>query len=583
MLSRHIPKLAASMLLLLATTPLCFGQFFGLATTNDGSRLYFSSTLRLRGSDEYLTSKIFMMDSAGAHLIDDEGEPPGVVWNDLYSPSVTGAGSLLVYNAEYSCLGFGTICILGELSSPTTPPGTPNPFFGAGGVVISRNGRFGVLYQTRGGHGGETTLIDLSTGATTILTEYGIGRPLVATNGLVLMTLVERGPALINQSQTIQLEPGITAFGMSDDGAVIVYAKTVSDSESRLVLIQSTGGSPMPFGPSGKDIYQTVVSGDGQSVIYLSTVNTVAQLFFIRTNGSDFRQLINVPEGMTSATLSGDGKIVYAVTNIGALFRIETETGNIQQLIAPLPHIQNSSGPHAPGSLIILEGTRLAPLTAVVSAPFAGELAGYKMTVAGHPAPLLSISPERIIFQIPWDVTIDQVPPLSPYGPFVAPRTAIALQGDDTNFDAAFPFPVHATDGRIVALGPSESGFQPYAVHQDGSGLVTPSSPAKPGEIVTLYALGLGAVFPGVPNGVPTPFSPLSTASPTLQFDFEYGANLQNKHPATVPFVGLTPGFIGLYQINVLIPDDLPPQVVGFRSTFLMFGNFGAPLAIGAP
>src|SRR5712671_3952021 len=115
MLPRHLLKFAGSTALLLATTCVCFGQPFGLATTNDGSRLYFSSTLRLRGSDEYLTSKIFMMDSAGAHLIDDEGQPPGAVWNDLYSPSVTGDGSFLVYNAEYSCLGFGTICIVGEL------------------------------------------------------------------------------------------------------------------------------------------------------------------------------------------------------------------------------------------------------------------------------------------------------------------------------------------------------------------------------------------------------------------------------------------------------------------------------------
>jgi uncharacterized protein (TIGR03437 family) len=396
------------------------------------------------------------------------------------------------------------------------------------------------------------------------------------------MTLAGRGPALITQSQTIQLEAGITAFGMSDDGGVIVYAKTVSDSESRLMLIQGAGGSPMPLGPSGKDIYQTVVSGDGQSVIYVSTVNTVAQLFMIRTDGSGLRQLTNVPEGIAigSATLSGNGKIAFAVTNIGALLHIDTQAGDTQQLAAPVPYIENSSGAHAPGSLVFVKGARLASMAAVGSVPFRTELGGTTMTVAGLPAPLLSVSPEQIVFQIPWDVAVDQRPPLSLYGPIAATRKAIVLAGGDPYFDAAFSFAVYAVDGKSVPLGSfdPQSYYQPCAVHEDGTGLVTPASPAKSGEIVTIYALGLGAVSPSVANGVPTPFDPLSTITATLQFDFYYGKFLENKHPATVPFAGLTPGFIGLYQLNVLIPDDLPNQVV-----YLSAANFeSGPIAIGA-
>src|SRR5579885_3251793 len=43
-------------------------QFQDLATPDDGSALYFSSALRLAGSDQYLHAKLFLMDPAGIHL-----------------------------------------------------------------------------------------------------------------------------------------------------------------------------------------------------------------------------------------------------------------------------------------------------------------------------------------------------------------------------------------------------------------------------------------------------------------------------------------------------------------------------------
>ena len=65
--------------------------------------------------------------------------------------------------------------------------------------------------------------------------------------------------------------------------------------------------------------------------------------------------------------------------------------------------------------------------------------------------------------------------------------------------------------------------------------------------------------------------------TPPIEFNFNHGVNLEYKHPATVPFVGLTPGFVGLYQINVLIPDDLPYQIV-----YLLLGYYSVgQLAIG--
>ena len=69
--------------------------------------------------------------------------------------------------------------------------------------------------------------------------------------------------------------------------------------------------------------------------------------------------------------------------------------------------------------------------------------------------------------------------------------------------------------------------------------------------VITAYVTGLGAVSPAVPTGSPAPLDVLSYAQATVT------ATLGGV-PATVQFAGLAPGFIGLGQVNILIPQDAP-------------------------
>jgi uncharacterized protein (TIGR03437 family) len=103
--------------------------------------------------------------------------------------------------------------------------------------------------------------------------------------------------------------------------------------------------------------------------------------------------------------------------------------------------------------------------------------------------------------------------------------------------------------------------------HANGS-LVTIGSPAVPGEVVVIYAYGLGKTNPAVPTGqlTPTP-APVVAVAPYVQFDFTPNAgqrqpsNLMTALPPAVSFpefAGLTPGTVGLYQINVKLPDTFP-------------------------
>ena len=97
--------------------------------------------------------------------------------------------------------------------------------------------------------------------------------------------------------------------------------------------------------------------------------------------------------------------------------------------------------------------------------------------------------------------------------------------------------------GKRPVLPYSPGIFVP--VYPDGTP-VDSKKPAGAGDILVVYANGLGPVSPSVATGAQAP-SPAATttSSPTVTIG---GVN------AEVQFSGLTPGLVGLYQINVKIP-----------------------------
>ena len=77
------------------------------------------------------------------------------------------------------------------------------------------------------------------------------------------------------------------------------------------------------------------------------------------------------------------------------------------------------------------------------------------------------------------------------------------------------------------------------------------SRPVKKGEFISIYCTGLGDVRRRPGLGQPSPSNPLSTTLTTPDVTIGTAS-------ATVLFSGLAPGFVGLYQVNVQIPDTAP-------------------------
>ena len=99
------------------------------------------------------------------------------------------------------------------------------------------------------------------------------------------------------------------------------------------------------------------------------------------------------------------------------------------------------------------------------------------------------------------------------------------------------------------------NGNNAVAIHLTGQ-VISAASPAAPGEIIVIYAGGLGRTAPDTTAGqLATAAFPIYYAS-----QFQVLFNGIPSPPASILYAGLSPGFAGLYQINLRLPPNLTPN-----------------------
>jgi hypothetical protein len=89
----------------------------------------------------------------------------------------------------------------------------------------------------------------------------------------------------------------------------------------------------------------------------------------------------------------------------------------------------------------------------------------------------------------------------------------------------------------------------PAIAHSSDFSLVTASKPAVAGEILSLFATGLGPTRPGVDPGQPFPSSPLAAVNSPVDVTV-------NGRPAQVLAAVGFPGAVDAYQVNFRVPPD---------------------------
>jgi type 1 glutamine amidotransferase len=168
----------------------------------------------------------------------------------------------------------------------------------------------------------------------------------------------------------------------------------------------------------------------------------------------------------------------------------------------------------APGSILVVTGDRLTSGSSwdAAATPLPVRLAGTHVEVNGVPAPLFSVRTDRLLIQAPSGLPPGQSASIT--------VSSVNLSAPPVSMDvkAAVPAIVGAT---------------------------------RSAGTLVVYATGLGATDPPLREGLPTPTAPYlrTMVQPSVLIDGQ---------PVTVFFSGLVPGFVGLYQINAVLPATAP-------------------------
>jgi uncharacterized protein (TIGR03437 family) len=307
------------------------------------------------------------------------------------------------------------------------------------------------------------------------------------------------------------------------------------------------------------------------SVVY----DAAGNLFIVDTTANRIRKVTNgtitTVAGTGSAGFGGDGgsplqamfngAFGIAIDSAGNLYIGDTTNSRIRKISAsaggPGPTITSAGVTNAasfqtgiaPGAIVTIFGSNLgAPAGQILSATgtsWGPSVAGVSVTMDGISAPVYRVlnlnGQEQLSVQAPFSL-------------FGRNSTSVIVT-TSAGSSAPVSVPVMGAQPGIFVLGSANEG----AVHADGS-VVTAAKPAVAGETIVLYLTGMGPVNNQPNSGDPASFTTLSPTLVTPQITI-------GGLSAPAVFSGLTPGFIGLYQINTVIPAATASTTVDITVT----------------
>jgi uncharacterized protein (TIGR03437 family) len=204
----------------------------------------------------------------------------------------------------------------------------------------------------------------------------------------------------------------------------------------------------------------------------------------------------------------------------------------------------------SPGDVVIVRGEQLSlqPPTFATGTPLPTILGGASVLVNGVAAPLFYTSVGQIAF-------------LMPSG--TATGTAFVQVVRDTLPGNQVPVSITPFAPRLMIV--TDTAYNP----------VNASHPAKAGDILIIWAIGMGPTNPIVPDGVGAPSNP-----PALLANAVRVTSFRASTPyLPILYAGLSPGSVGLYQIVVQLPADEPS---GMREFMLQYSTLNPTVTSNA-
>ena len=242
---------------------------------------------------------------------------------------------------------------------------------------------------------------------------------------------------------------------------------------------------------------------------------------------------VQLPVGPNTITAQYSGDTSYfggtATVNV-----TETSPSTGPPTVGGVSNAASYTGAFAPGGIISIFGTELAPATGVAdTSPLPTILAGTWATINGTPAPLYFVSGGQMNIQIPYE----------------APANATATLRIENGASVFYSLNIAATAPAIFTTNAQGTGQG--AILNTSYQLVDATHPATPGSTyLQIYCIGLGAVSNQPADGAAALSNPLSQTSTLPQVTIG-GVSVNAS------FSGLAPGFVGLYQVNALVPEGV--------------------------
>jgi adhesin/invasin len=201
---------------------------------------------------------------------------------------------------------------------------------------------------------------------------------------------------------------------------------------------------------------------------------------------------------------------------------------------APSPLIR----PLAPGSFLSIYGQLLAD--------FAADASGTLPTQLGNTQVFFNDRPGVISHADRGQINV-----LVPYGVNVHTSNQIRIQRGLT---LSNPVAVDIADAQPSVLQDNGNAILlDYPANGSPAFPVSSAAPAAAGDVLVMYCVGLGMADQPIADGAPSPFSPLASVSGVT-------VNIGGQNaPAQA---ALAPGYVGLYQINAVMPAGVAPGSV---------------------
>jgi uncharacterized protein (TIGR03437 family) len=257
----------------------------------------------------------------------------------------------------------------------------------------------------------------------------------------------------------------------------------------------------------------------------ITTIAGNGSLYFSGDGGPAIQASMHFPHGV-------------AVDPSGNVYITDTVNAVVRELQGTPPVVSTNGVVNAasfatrisPGALATVFGSNFAVSNAGAQTPLPMSLESVSVSVNGQLAPLLYVTPTQVNFQVPWETALGSA------------TVTVAVNGGASNAVAV----------NVLGAAPglfSSSNGQAIVQNSDYT-LNEPSNPAKVGSTIIAYLSGSGTVSPPVADGAPAPDDTLvylnSGTSATI-----------GSSTAQVAFAGLAPGFVGLVQMNIVVPSGL--------------------------